>query len=150
MLDAALAGREKAEEAPFKNVKPKPGIFLKIKVIYPRSLFIVYLTSDKIHVVHFYFIAGFCVKTKNLITSQKVFLNICQTDAIPAPADITDCELTDILDSDEPSSFRIPMSLGEGHDEVDKCKFDFPSLKLNFEFNYYECSMDSRTPMYGL
>jgi len=87
LLDAALAGREKAEEAPFKNVKPKPG---------------------------------FCVKTKNLITSQKVFLNICQTDAIPAPADITDCELTDILDSDEPSSFRIPMSLGEGHDEVDK------------------------------
>lgn len=69
------------------------------------------------------------MKTKNLITSQKVFLNICQTEVIPAPADITDSELTDILDSDEPSSFRIPMSLGEGHDEVDKCT-SIPKLLL--------------------
>jgi len=87
LLNAALAGREKAEEPPFKTVKPKPG---------------------------------FCVKTKNFITSQKVFLNICQTEVIPPPADISNSELTDILESDEPSSFRIPMSLGEGHDEADK------------------------------
>ena len=66
-------------------------------------------------------ITGFCVKTKNFITSQKVFLNICQTEVIPPPADISNSELTDILESDEPSSFRIPMSLGEGHDEADKC-----------------------------
>jgi len=62
------------------------------------------------------------VKTKNLITSQKIFINICHTDIIPAPAvDLSESELTKILESEEPSSFRIPMSLGESHDEVDKC-----------------------------
>lgn len=49
-------------------------------------------------------------------------MNICHTTIIPAPADITESELTRILESDEPSTFRIPMSLGEGHEEVDKCK----------------------------
>ena len=77
------------------------------------------------------------MKTKNFITSQKVFLNICQTDAIPAPADITDSELTDILDSDEPSSFRIPMSLGEGHEEVDKCTFNPCTSIWSLKFNSF-------------
>lgn len=63
---------------------------------------------------------GLCAKTQNIITSQKVFVNICHTTIIPAPADITESELTRILESDEPSTFRIPMSLGEGHEEVDK------------------------------
>lgn len=65
---------------------------------------------------------GFCVKTKNIITSQKVFINVCHTDVIPAPVDISESELTCILESDEPSTFRIPLSLGEGHDELDKSK----------------------------
>ena len=62
------------------------------------------------------------MKTRNLITSQKIFVNICHTNIIPAPVDVTDSELTSILQSDEPSNFRIPMSLGEGHEEVDKCR----------------------------
>ncbi len=64
---------------------------------------------------------GFCVKTKNVITSQKIFVNICHTTVIPSPVDVTESELTRIFESDEPSTFRIPMSLGEGHEEVDKC-----------------------------
>ena len=48
-------------------------------------------------------------------------MNICHTTVIPAPVDVTESELTCILESDEPSTFRIPMSLGEGHEEVDKC-----------------------------
>lgn len=48
-------------------------------------------------------------------------MNICHTPIIPAPADVTESELTHILESEEPSTFRIPMSLGEGHEELDKC-----------------------------
>jgi len=81
----------------------------------PSMVFNCYII--KIH--HFHL--GFCVKTKNVITSQKIFVNICHTTVIPSPVDITESELTRILDSDEPSTFRIPMSLGEGHEEVDKC-----------------------------
>ena len=60
-----------------------------------------------------------------MITSQKIFVNICHTTIIPAPVDVTEAELTRILESDEPSTFRIPMSLGEGHEEVDKCNLIF-------------------------
>lgn len=39
---------------------------------------------------------------------------------MPAPKDITDDELLKLLDSEDPSGFRIPMSLGEPHAELDK------------------------------
>lgn len=63
---------------------------------------------------------SFCVKTRNVITSEKVFLNVCRTDALPEPVDVSEEQLTRILESDEPSTFRVPMSLGEGHQETDK------------------------------
>ena len=62
------------------------------------------------------------MKTKNVLNFQKIFLNICRTDIIPKPVEITESELASILESDEPSTFRIPMSLGEAHEEVDKCR----------------------------
>lgn len=63
--------------------------------------------------------AEFCIKTKSA-KGEKVFLNICAADHIPSPKDITDKELVDLLESDDPSRFRVPMSLGEPHTEVDK------------------------------
>lgn len=86
-----------------------PNQVFKIKIVHLQ------LPPDSI-----YFI-GFCAKTRNVITSQKIFVNICHTSIIPAPVDVSEQELTRILESDEPSTFRIPMSLGEGHEEVDKC-----------------------------
>ncbi|KAJ8982890.1 hypothetical protein NQ317_004320 [Molorchus minor] len=56
--------------------------------------------------------SGFCVKTKEVGTDTKVFVNICHTDAIPPPKDVTDRELTEIIDSDAPGDYRIPMSIG--------------------------------------
>ncbi len=58
-------------------------------------------------------------------------MNICHTTVIPSPVDVTESELTRILDSDEPSTFRIPMSLGEGHEEVDKCNLIYIFFSLN-------------------
>ncbi|KPI96831.1 PREDICTED: PIH1 domain-containing protein 1-like [Papilio xuthus] len=52
--------------------------------------------------------------------NKKIFVNICLTDAIPCPRDITNEELMKILNSEDPSSYRVPMSIGEGRTELDK------------------------------
>lgn len=66
------------------------------------------------------FIPGFCVKTKEKSTNKKIFLNICQTDAIPSPKDISEAELIHIMDTDEIVDYRIPMSIGDVRSEPDK------------------------------
>ncbi|CAG4972305.1 unnamed protein product [Parnassius apollo] len=63
---------------------------------------------------------GFCVKTFTKPDNKKIFVNICLTEAIPCPRDITNDELMQILSSDDPSSYRVPMSIGEGRTELDK------------------------------
>ncbi|KAK1138529.1 PIH1 domain-containing protein 1 [Acipenser oxyrinchus oxyrinchus] len=60
---------------------------------------------------------GFCVKTKTS-GGGKVFVNICQSSQIPPP-DISEAELVELLQSEDPSGFRVPMSLGEPHAEID-------------------------------
>lgn len=47
-------------------------------------------------------------------------MNICQTDAIPPPQDISLAELEDIITSDSPGEYRVPMSIGEIRIEKDK------------------------------
>ncbi|XP_055859039.1 PIH1 domain-containing protein 1 isoform X2 [Episyrphus balteatus] len=65
-------------------------------------------------------VLGFCIKSFKLNTNEKYFINVCHTEEIPAPDDITEEELTEILQSDEPSSFRIPMSISEPRITKDK------------------------------
>ncbi|XP_078002115.1 LOW QUALITY PROTEIN: PIH1 domain-containing protein 1 [Phascolarctos cinereus] len=60
---------------------------------------------------------GFCVKTRS--PEGKVFINVCQSNAIPAPADLSEQELLCVLEGDQ-AAFRIPMSLGEPHAELDR------------------------------
>ncbi|XP_070543636.1 PIH1 domain-containing protein 1-like [Ptychodera flava] len=62
--------------------------------------------------------AGFCVKTKN-DQGEKIFINICKTDRMPAPKEVSEDDLREILAS-ESSDYRIPMSIGEPHAEIDK------------------------------
>ncbi|XP_006898730.1 PREDICTED: PIH1 domain-containing protein 1 [Elephantulus edwardii] len=59
---------------------------------------------------------GFCVKTNS--SEGKVFINICHSPCIPPPADVTEDELLRMLEEDL-AGFRIPMSLGEPHAELD-------------------------------
>lgn len=70
--------------------------------------------------VHAIIFAGFCIKTHIIGTDQKFFLNICHTESIPSPKDISENELNRILESDEPSNYRVPMSVGEVRIEKDK------------------------------
>ncbi|XP_073526534.1 PIH1 domain-containing protein 1-like [Phyllobates terribilis] len=62
--------------------------------------------------------SGFCIKTRTS-KNTKIFINICKSNQIPAPPDLTEQELVSILESDDPSGYRVPMSLGEPHVEVD-------------------------------
>lgn len=64
--------------------------------------------------------AGICVKIFTKPDNKKVFVNVCLTEVIPCPRDITNEELMQILSSDDPSSYRVPMSIGEGRTEKDK------------------------------
>ncbi|XP_071827587.1 PIH1 domain-containing protein 1-like isoform X2 [Apostichopus japonicus] len=61
---------------------------------------------------------GVCVKTKDN-KGEKIFVNICKTSQMPSPKDITEEELVQLLD-DEVPDYRIPMSIGEPHAELDK------------------------------
>ncbi|XP_052511391.1 PIH1 domain-containing protein 1 isoform X1 [Budorcas taxicolor] len=59
---------------------------------------------------------GFCIKTNS--AEGKVFINICHSPSIPPPADLTEDEVLQMLEEDQ-AGFRIPMSLGEPHAELD-------------------------------
>lgn len=55
---------------------------------------------------------GFCVKARQE-NNEKCFINICTSDAIPLAEDITADQLTEILSSETPSTYKIPMSITE-------------------------------------
>lgn len=61
----------------------------------------------------------FCIKIKSE-GGAKVFLNLCTAEHIPSPKEISDADLVALLESEDPSGYRVPMSLGEPHAEVDK------------------------------
>lgn len=62
------------------------------------------------------------MKTKTS-KNEKVFMNICQSDEITAPKDITEEELVKLIEQTEANNaafhYRVPMSLGEPHIELD-------------------------------
>ncbi|XP_061892283.1 PIH1 domain-containing protein 1-like [Entelurus aequoreus] len=62
---------------------------------------------------------GICVKTVSEKDKQKVFVNICQSNLVPPPPELSKEELVELLQSEDPSGYRVPMSLGEPHTEVD-------------------------------
>lgn len=62
---------------------------------------------------------GMCVKTFSETDKQKVFVNICQSNSVPPPPDLSREELVELLQSEDPSGYRVPMSLGEPHTEID-------------------------------
>ncbi|XP_050077990.1 PIH1 domain-containing protein 1 [Anopheles maculipalpis] len=63
---------------------------------------------------------GFCIKAFKKESKEKFFINLCQTDGIPPPRDITEEELIRILNDGDPNSFRIPMSITAPRPTLDK------------------------------
>ncbi|XP_011059163.1 PREDICTED: PIH1 domain-containing protein 1-like isoform X1 [Acromyrmex echinatior] len=61
---------------------------------------------------------GICVKTRT-VNKEKVFVNVCTSDKIPPPDDISDAKLLELL-NDEVPAYVIPMSIGFERMEADK------------------------------
>jgi len=62
--------------------------------------------------------SGCCMKCKSK-SGEKVFVNLCTSDLLPDPPDVSEDELVQILSSEEAPDFRMPMSIGEPHTELD-------------------------------
>ncbi|XP_067624114.1 PIH1 domain-containing protein 1 isoform X2 [Eurosta solidaginis] len=79
---------------------------------------------------------GVCIKSFKTNSNEKFFINVCQTDEIPAPEDITEEELAEILQSEAPSSFRIPMSISDPRTTKDKSNnsVDVCDIAINPKF----------------
>lgn len=60
------------------------------------------------------------MKAHRIPSNEKCFINICQSNGIPAPEDITPEQLTEILSSETPSNYKIPMSITELRTILDK------------------------------
>ncbi|XP_053908382.1 PIH1 domain-containing protein 1 isoform X2 [Cuculus canorus] len=60
---------------------------------------------------------GLCVKTR--AGEDKVFINVCHSAEVPAPPPLSPPALRRLLCA-PPDGFRIPMSLGEPHAEIDR------------------------------
>uniref|UniRef100_A0A3Q3MDY3 PIH1 domain-containing protein 1 n=1 Tax=Mastacembelus armatus TaxID=205130 RepID=A0A3Q3MDY3_9TELE len=86
---------------------------------------------------------GICVKTVSEPSKQKVFLNICQSNSVPPPPELSKEELVDLLQSEDPSGYRVPMSLGEPHAEIDNSSQGCTAydVVINQEF-FQRCQKD--------
>lgn len=66
-------------------------------------------------------VPGICLKTESR-TGEKVFVNLCRSEHVPPPPSVTDAELAHALATGDNSTYRIPMSVGEPHAELDTAK----------------------------
>uniref|UniRef100_A0A672TDW9 PIH1 domain-containing protein 1 n=1 Tax=Sinocyclocheilus grahami TaxID=75366 RepID=A0A672TDW9_SINGR len=87
---------------------------------------------------------GMCVKTSSMSDKKKVFLNICQSQAVPPPPHLSQEALVELLESEDPTSYRVPMSLGEPHTEVDNSSQGCTvyDVVINDEF-FQKCQKDT-------
>ncbi|XP_063798947.1 PIH1 domain-containing protein 1 [Pseudophryne corroboree] len=80
---------------------------------------------------------GFCIKTRTS-KNAKIFINICKSSQIPAPPDLSEQELVTILESDDPSGYRVPMSIGEPHVEVDNSGSGCTAYDLVINHSFFD------------
>uniref|UniRef100_A0A1B0ADZ4 PIH1 domain-containing protein 1 n=1 Tax=Glossina pallidipes TaxID=7398 RepID=A0A1B0ADZ4_GLOPL len=82
-------------------------------------------------------IPGCCIKTFKVNTNEKYFINVCQTEEIPAPEDLTEAQLAANLKSDQPSSFRIPMSIAQPRTTKDKSNNPVDAVDIALNPNFF-------------
>ncbi|KAL6476605.1 hypothetical protein MHYP_G00151040 [Metynnis hypsauchen] len=87
---------------------------------------------------------GVCVKTSSLTDQQKVFVNICQSRDVPPPPHLSQEALVELLESDDPTGYKVPMSLGEAHTEIDNSSKSCTvyDVVINEEF-FQNCQKDT-------
>ncbi|XP_065647211.1 PIH1 domain-containing protein 1 isoform X2 [Hydra vulgaris] len=80
---------------------------------------------------------GWCLKT-NVDSGEKVFINICTSDLVLKPKDLTENEVRKIVESEDPTKFRIPMGIGEPHKEKDKSDKDVNAYDIVIHPEFFE------------
>ncbi|XP_037545331.1 PIH1 domain-containing protein 1 [Nematolebias whitei] len=86
---------------------------------------------------------GMCVKTFSEPAKEKVFINICQSNSVPPPPELTRDELVQLLQSEDPSGYRVPMSLGEPHTEADNNSQQCTAYDVVINQDFYQkCQED--------
>ncbi|XP_076296110.1 PIH1 domain containing 1 [Lasioglossum baleicum] len=79
---------------------------------------------------------GICIKTKT-DGGEKIFINICTSDKIPAPEDISDAKLFEIQ-LEESQDFLIPLSIGSERLESDKGGSPCITYDVALNVKYFE------------
>lgn len=64
------------------------------------------------------FLVAYLIKYRH----EKVFINVCHSELIPDPPQLSDHELAHAIATWDNSKYRIPMSIGEPHAELDVAK----------------------------
>lgn len=85
---------------------------------------------------------GICVKTRT-DGGEKIFLNICTSEKIPPPDDISDAKLFEILSEENPQ-FVIPMSIGSERLEPDKGGSPCVTYDIAINIRYFEKCQESK------
>ncbi|KAI4899586.1 hypothetical protein NFI96_016499 [Prochilodus magdalenae] len=87
---------------------------------------------------------GMCVKTSSITDQQKVFVNVCQSQDVPPPPNLSQEALVELLESDDPTGYKVPMSLGEAHTEMDNSSKSciVYDVVINEEF-FQKCQKDT-------
>lgn len=78
-----------------------------------------------------------CVKAHRSTNNEKIFINICTSDGIPPPEDISPDQLTEILSSESPSNYKIPMSITELRLTPDKSGNDAVVCDVAIHSNFF-------------
>eukprot|EP00112_Aurelia_sp_Birch-Aquarium-sp1_P007991 Seg1872.6 transcript_id=Seg1872.6/GoldUCD/mRNA.D3Y31 product="PIH1 domain-containing protein 1" protein_id=Seg1872.6/GoldUCD/D3Y31 len=62
---------------------------------------------------------GFCLKTLDE-NEKKIFVNVCTSEGVLKPKDLSEDELNEIVETGDATKFRVPMAIGDAHQETDK------------------------------
>lgn len=79
---------------------------------------------------------GICLKTFKVGTKEKFFINVCHTQEIPAPKEITETELHKLIEEQNASDFKIALSVTKPRIGKDKSGNDveISDVAVNSEF----------------
>lgn len=95
--------QETSSRAPFKMVRPYPGI---------------------------------CIKSFKVKSRAKFFINICHTKEIPAPRDVTESDLHELIETQNATNFKVPLSVTKPRDGKGKDgkTIEVSDVAVNTEF----------------
>nr|XP_060636471.1 PIH1 domain-containing protein 1 [Anolis sagrei ordinatus] len=124
LLSAELEEEEEMEEKEFQKLLLQA--YQKIQSSVPSSAEYMFIRP----------LPGFCLKI-HTVSGEKVFVNVCRSPDIPPPADLSNEELSCLIESQAGSNFRIPMSLGEPHAEVDNSNNGCTAYDVTINTSFY-------------